>query len=228
MTSRFLKDNGGNFIKGLNQKNLRFLYYKDSGKILVKFAKNWPNNAISLLEECYGKNNVELEKAKSRGRPKKTKNEKKIKRKEPKRLKNSAAVNDSTEEENERESHFMNFKKNDRVKCEDLEDLGYGFIIKLEIYVNNNGNKYYNAHIKYENDEVEICDIKTLKRARGRRPVPKYIEPKQNSESSDDDDLSLIKINGELYLIDANKEVYDMDSTYLGWYDGEELKKINV
>ena len=45
-------------------------------------------------------------------------------------------------------------------------------------------------------------------------------------ESSDDTELSLIKIDGELYLIDSTKEVYDLDSTYLGWYDGETLKNI--
>tara|TARA_B100001142_G_C14152992_1_gene585325 strand:+ start:106 stop:795 length:690 start_codon:yes stop_codon:yes gene_type:complete len=229
MTSRFLKDNGGNFIKGLNGKNLRYLFYKDTDKVLVKFKKNWSNNAISCLEACYGKESIEIETAKPRGRPKKNISDKKIKRKDAVKLKNSAAINDSSDEENERNYYFMNFKKNDRVKCQELEELGFGVICKLEIYVSNEGNKYYNAHVKYENDEIEICSVDSLKRARGRRPKPKFIETKNNvEESSDDTELSLIKIDGELYLIDSNKEVYDLDSTYLGWYDGETLKKINV
>ena len=228
MTSRFLKDNGGDFIKGENGKNLRYLYYKDTGKVLVKFRKNWSNNAISILENSYGENLVEIEKSKPRGRPKKNKEERKVTRKSPPRLKNSAAVDDSSDEEREMNEHFMNFKKNDRVKCEEFEDLGYGIICKLEVFVNDNGTKFYNAHVKYENDGIEICSVDSLKRARGRRPKPKFIETKENNESSDDTELSLIKIDGELYLIDDNKEVYDMDSTYLGWYDGETLKKINV
>ena len=228
MTSRFLKDNGGDFIKGLNGKNLRYIYYKDTGKVLVKFRKNWSNNAISILENSYGENLVEIEKSKPRGRPKKNKEERKVTRKSPPRLKNSAAVDDSSDEEREMNENFMNFKKNDRVKCEDLEDFGYGIICKLEVFVNDNGTKFYNAHVKYENDGIEICSVDSLKRARGRRPKPKFIETKENNESSDDTELSLIKIDGELYLIDDNKEVYDMDSTYLGWYDGETLKKINV
>lgn len=226
MTSRFLKDNGGNFIKGINEKNLRYLFYKDTGKVLVKFKKNWPNNAISYLEDCYGKELIEIELSKPRGRPKNNTNDKKVKRKDRMELKNSIAVNDSSDEENERNDCFMNFKKNDRVKCQDLEELGFGIISKLQTYVSNDGKKYYNAYVKYQNDEVEICGVNTLKRARGRRPKPKYIEKKNIEESSDDTELSLIKIDGELYLIDSTKEVYDLDSTYLGWYDGETLKNI--
>ena len=82
MTSRFLKDNGGNFIKGINEKNLRYLFYKDTGKVLVKFKKNWSNNAISYLEDCYGKELIEIELSKPRGRPKNNTNDKKVKRKE--------------------------------------------------------------------------------------------------------------------------------------------------
>lgn len=227
MTSRFLKDNDGTFIKGINEKNLRYLFYKDTGKVLVKFKKNWTNNAISYLEACYSKESIEIEKSKPRGRPKKMDN-KKIKRKEPVKLKNSATVDDSSDEENERNDCFMNFKKNDRVKCQELEELGYGIICKLEIYVSNDVTKYYNAHVRYENNEVEICGVDSLKRARGRRPKPKYIETKNNKESSDETELSLIKIDGELYLIDSTKEVYDLDSTYLGWYDGETLKMVNI
>ena len=228
MTSRFLKDNEGDFIKGMNGKKLRYIFYKESSKVTVKFGKNWTNNAISILENSYGANSVEIEKSKPRGRPKKNKEERKIKRKLPPRLKNSAAVDDSSDEEREINEHFMNFKKNDRVKCEEFEDNGYGIICKLEVYVNDNGTKFYNAHVKYENDGIEICSVDSLKRARGRRPKQKFIETKENTESSDDTELSLIKIDGALYLIDDNREVYDMDSTYVGWYDGETLRKINV
>ena len=227
MTSRFLKDNGA-FIKGLNEKNLRYIYYKDTGKVLVKFRKNWSNNAINFLEDCYGKDLVEIEKSKPRGRPKKTENRLE-KRKEPVKLKNSIAVNDSSDEENDTDRNFLNFKINDRVKCQEYEELGFGIICKLEVYVNDEGNSYFNAHVKYENDEVEICGVESLKRARGRRPKPKFIEEKNQVEgNSDEDKLSLIKIDGELYLTDSKNEVYDLDSTYLGWYDGEKIKRVNV
>ena len=228
MTSRFLKDKNGELIKGLNGKNLRYLFYKDTKKVLVKYRKNWSNDAISILEGSYGENFIEIEESKPRGRPKKNKEERKIKRRDPVKIKNSAAVEDSSDEEREISDNFMNFKKDDRVTCEEYEDHGYGTICKLEVFVNNQGEKYYNAHVKYENNGIEICSVDTLKRVRGRRPKPKFIETKENNESSDDTELSLIKIDGELYLIDENKEVYDMDSTYLGWYDGETLKKINV
>jgi len=37
-----------------------------------------------------------------------------------------------------------------------------------------------------------------------------------------------VEIDGELYLTDSKNEVYDLDSTYLGWYDGEKIKRVNV
>ena len=87
MTSRWLKDNEGNFIQGKNGKKLRYLFCKKTGNVKTTFDKNWTDEAINLLSETY--NNIERVEVK-RGRPKKhvldtEKPTKKVKRKNEKK-----------------------------------------------------------------------------------------------------------------------------------------------
>ena len=103
MTSRWLKDNEGNFIQGKNGKKLRYLFCKKTGNVKTTFDKNWTDEAINLLSETY--NNIERVEVK-RGRPKKhvldtEKPTKKVKRKNEKKIENTAATNDTSDEDDE-------------------------------------------------------------------------------------------------------------------------------
>lgn len=99
MTSRWLKDDNGNFILGKNGKKLRYLYYKKTNKVQTTFDTNWCDDAINLLNEQYD-NNVERVQTK-RGRPKKLNNQeiKKVKRINEKRIDTTAATVDTSDEE---------------------------------------------------------------------------------------------------------------------------------
>ena len=99
MTSRWLKDDNGNFILGKNGKKLRYLYYKKTNKVQTTFDTNWGDDAINLLNEQYD-NNVERVQTK-RGRPKKLNNQeiKKVKRISEKRIDTTAATVDTSDEE---------------------------------------------------------------------------------------------------------------------------------
>lgn len=103
MTSRWLKDNEGNFIQGKNGKKLRYLFCKKTGNVKTTFDKNWTDEAINLLSETY--NNIERVEVK-RGRPKKhvldtEKLTKKVKRKNEKKIEKTAATNDTSDEDDE-------------------------------------------------------------------------------------------------------------------------------
>jgi len=103
MTSRWLKDNEGNFIQGKNGKKLRYLFCKKTGNVKTTFDKNWTDEAINLLSETY--NNIERVEVK-RGRPKKhvldtEKPTKKVKRKNEKKIEKTAATNDTSDEDDE-------------------------------------------------------------------------------------------------------------------------------
>ena len=101
MTSRWLKDDDGKFVNGKNDKKLRYLFYKKTGKVQTTFDANWSDNSINRLTEMFP-DKVERIQAK-RGRPKKSlsakKTKKMVKRKKEKRLDQTAATVDTSDEE---------------------------------------------------------------------------------------------------------------------------------
>ena len=102
MTSRWLKDEDGNFIKGKNGNKLRYLFYKKTNNVKTTFDKNWTDEAISMLSAKY--DNIERVETK-RGRPKKDvidiepSKSKKVKRKNEKKIEKTAAVIDTSDDE---------------------------------------------------------------------------------------------------------------------------------
>ena len=103
MTSRWLKDDNNKYINGKNGKKLRYLFYKKTGQVQTTFDANWSDNSINILTEMFP-DKVERVQSK-RGRPKKSlikKKEKvmrKVKRKKEKRLDQTAATVDTSDEE---------------------------------------------------------------------------------------------------------------------------------
>jgi hypothetical protein len=219
MPLRFLKDETGCEIFGHNKKKLR--YDIKNGKITLKYAKNWTDYAKKILMECYENCEIICE-SKSRGRPK-VKSEKQITRKNREPLRRSAATTDSDDENID---HFMGFEVDMRVKSRELPELGIGVIIKLETYVHA-GQTFYNAHIDFKEEKGEILNINTLVKARGRKPSKnKTLELKKNKgkkkenceEKEENLDFEILNINGELYLMNNQKEVMSLSGSYIGWY----------
>jgi len=103
MTSRWLKDDNNKYINGKNGKKLRYLFYKKTGQVQTTFDANWSDNSINILTEMFP-DKVERVQSK-RGRPKKSLIEKKekvmrkVKRKKEKRLDQTAATVDTSDEE---------------------------------------------------------------------------------------------------------------------------------
>ena len=99
MTSRWLKDNNNKYINGKNGKKLRYLFYKKTEKVQTTFDVNWTNESINMLNGMFP-DKVERVQTK-RGRPKKSLIEKKrkVKRKKEKRLDQTAATVDTSDEE---------------------------------------------------------------------------------------------------------------------------------
>lgn len=219
MPFRFLKDETGLEIVGHNKKKLR--YEMKNGDIIVKFAKNWTDRAKKILMNCYENYNIIYE-SKQRGRPK-VHSDKKITRKNRESLRGSASTADS---DDENVDHFMGFAVDMRVKSKELPELGIGVIIKLETYVHA-GQTFYNAHIDFKEEKGEILNINTLVKARGRKPSKnKTLELKKNKgkkkenceEKEENLDFEILNINGELYLMNNQKEVMSLSGSYIGWY----------
>ena len=61
MTSRYIKNDNGQFIKGNNGKKLRYIFNKNDKKIQVKFKENWTTDAIDKLEFTYTDFQIEYE-----------------------------------------------------------------------------------------------------------------------------------------------------------------------
>jgi len=101
MTSRWLKDDDGKYINGKNGKKLRYLFFKKTGQVQTTFDANWTDNSINRLTDMFP-DKVERIQAK-RGRPKKSlsakKTKKMVKRKKEKRLDQTAATVDTSDEE---------------------------------------------------------------------------------------------------------------------------------
>ncbi len=101
MTSRWLKDDDGKYINGKNGKKLRYLFFKKTGQVQTTFDANWTDDSINKLTEMFP-DKVKRVQAK-RGRPKKSisekKEKKKVKRRKEKRLDQTAATVDTSDEE---------------------------------------------------------------------------------------------------------------------------------
>ena len=101
MTSRWLKDDNNKYINGKNGKKLRYLFYKKTEKVQTTFDANWTNESINMLNGMFP-DKVERVQTK-RGRPKKSliekKEKRKVKRKKEKRLDQTAATVDTSDEE---------------------------------------------------------------------------------------------------------------------------------
>lgn len=95
-----------------------------------------------------------------------------------------------------------------------------------ETYVHA-GQTFYNAYIDFKEEKGEILNINTLVKARGRKPSKnKTLELKKNKgkekenceEKEENLDFEILNINGELYLMNNQKEVMSLSGSYIGWY----------
>jgi len=220
MPVRYLKSDNGEDIFGKNNKKLRYVI--EENNIILKFAKNWTKEALNVMNDMYEGYNIQSE-TKQRGRPKQM-GERKIERIDKERLRNSAATEDSEDEE---KNAFMGYEIGMRVKSNDYPNMGVGSIIKLEIFTSS-GETYYNAHIQFK-EEIEICQIETLTKARGRKPnKQKALQLKVNVEEVDPErevDFDIIKIDGEMFLLTKQNEVLSLCGEYKCWV-GEISKKM--
>ena len=223
MPLRFLKDKDGREIFGHNKKKLR--YEINDGNITLKYAKNWTDNAKKILVQCYENCEI-ISETKSRGRPKVK--SKKITRKNRESLRRSAATMDSDDDIID---NFMNFKVGMRVKSREMPNLGIGLITKLEKYTHN-GKTYYNAYVDFEEEKGEIFSVDLIIKARGRKPnksknmelkKEKVSAKKEISYENEDVDFDILKIDGEIYLINKQNDVMTLSGEYIGWYNNNKI-----
>ena len=216
MTSRYIKNDDGLFIKGVNGKKLRYIFNKVDKKIQVKFKTNWTQNAIDKLEFTYNNFNIEYENNK-RGRPKnKTPvHISRIKETKIKNMKSAATYDTSDEDENENaELYFIPFDIGNRVKMlvEPYirgEIINFDYLEKLII-------------IKEDNTETIVRTKKRMiKKMRGRRPKSNINTQKKEKNiinNNIDDTLELLKHNGKVYIINKENEVMTLNGEYVGDY----------
>ena len=122
MTSRWLKDDDNNLILGKNGKKLRYLFYKKTGSVQTTFDSNWQESSIEILEKRYPEKVERINKV--RGRPKKEiiKKDKKVNRikvtrLQEKKLKNTAAAVDTSDEEEMYEIEAYQIVKERGISC---------------------------------------------------------------------------------------------------------------
>lgn len=217
MPLRYLKDDMGVEIVGHNKKKLR--YEIKNRDITLKFAKNWTDDAKKILANLYENYNI-ICFLKSKGTQ--NKDGKKISRKNREKLRGSAVTTDSDDENVDK---FMGFAVDMRVKSKEMPELGIGVIVKLETFIHS-GQKFYNAHIDFKEEKGEICVVDALVKARGRKPsknkpleLGKINKNKENRDEKEEDlDFEMINVNGELYLMNKQKEVMSLAGGYIGWY----------
>ena len=56
MTSKWLKNEDGEYVQGKNGNKLRYLYFKKDNRVETTFDSNWTENSIIILNKLY--NNI--------------------------------------------------------------------------------------------------------------------------------------------------------------------------
>ena len=216
MTSRYIKNDEGGFIKGVNGKKLRYIFNKTDKKIQVKFKENWTQNAIDKLEFTYTDFDIKYENNK-RGRPK-NKTPKQVSRFKETKIKNmktAATYDTSDEDENENmETYFLPYDIGNRVK------------ILTEPYISGEIINFDHSEkliiIKDDNSgDIVKTKKKMIKKMRGRRPKSNIsIKKKEKNivNNNIEDTLELLKHNGKMYIINKENEVMTLNGEYVGDY----------
>ena len=214
MTSRYIKNDNGQFIKGNNGKKLRYIFNKNDKKIQVKFKENWTTDAIDKLEFTYTDFQIEYENNK-RGRPKnKTpKHISRIKETKVKNMKTAATYDTSDEEEYENmENYFVPFEVGNRVKML-VDPYSSGEIINFDY-----SEKLIIIKVDNSSDIIKIKK-RMIKKLRGRRPKTTInVQKKEKNIINNDinDSLELLKHNGKMYIINKENEVMSLNGEYIG------------
>lgn len=223
MTTRYLKKENGEYYLGINGKKLRFIFDKKEKNIVAKFKKNWPPEAIDILELSYENFNIEFENN-ARGRPSKNKTPKQLKRIKETKIKNikTAATTDTSDEEEDEntELYFLPFNIGNRVKLlidpySSGEIINFDYSEKLVIIKNE------------QNNDIIKCKKNMIKKMRGRKPkgIKKNMnfQETKNYDNDDDEFLELLKYEGKMYIINKNNEVMTLNGDYVGEYINNEI-----
>ena len=220
MTIRFLKENKKPIL-GKNGKKLRYDYDKINKKITCKIKAIGLKKRRILLKKCMMIIIFRMRKVKEAVQTKKTKN-KTLSRKDNKTPK-TAATCDTSDEEDERITYdFSKFKKGKRVKYIDDLSLGIGEIVHIF-------KKSGEIIIRFETKKIK-CNLSRVKGVRGRAPK-KVVEEsddemncfEEKEEVLNEDDIDVIKIDDEIYLINTNNDLFDFQGNYIGFYKNEEI-----